>query len=88
MFSTAGTDIRTVRAAVAAVADNCAVSADVTVVAPAVVAYAVLTLAAVGAQGAGTVGALFTTLRTDIRTVVTAPAAGTDDGAGAAGVAV
>ena len=56
MFSTAGTDIRTVRAAVAAVADALhAVAADTAVFTPAVTTYAVPAVAAVGTDFAGTV---------------------------------
>lgn len=65
-----GTNHRTLGASVTVVADHVnTVSADVTVIAPAVVPHAVLTFTAVSAYIAGTVCALLCTFGTNLRTL-------------------
>jgi len=63
-------DYRTLRTAVSVIANGLnTLSADITVVAPAVVTHTVFAIATVDAQVVGTVATLFTTARADVCTL-------------------
>jgi len=81
-------DLSAVIAARSTIAYVFTAAADTTVFTPPVITNAADTEAAVGTDVPRTVQTLFSAAGTDIRTVVTALAAVTNDGTGAAGVAV
>lgn len=72
LLHTAGTDISTIRAAFAAITDIDTFAANAAVFTPAAAVHAVFTIAAVGTEVTGAVGALLSTAGADIGTFRTA----------------